>query len=146
MILKKILVPIDFSPHSEKALQWALSLADREDTSIILFHVIPQPPDEWHSQAGPAEKKVEDELRAGVERQQKKTGTGKSARIETLAVWGGDPSSEICLLAKRQNVDLIVMGTHGRTGLSHILLGSVAEKVVHHAPCSVLTVRAPKGK
>jgi nucleotide-binding universal stress UspA family protein len=70
--------------------------------------------------------------------------SGKSVPIETLVVWGGNPPSEICVFAARQGVDLIVMGTHGRTGLAHMLIGSVAERVVRHAPCSVLTVRAPR--
>lgn len=146
MVLKKILVPLDFSEHSERALQWALFLAEQGNASIILFHVILEPRDEWHSQAGPEERRVEDELRSAAERQQEKAGTGKAPLIEALAVWGGDPSSEICLPAERQKVDLIVMGTHGRTGLSQMLLGSVAEKVVHQASCAVLTVRVPKEK
>ena len=60
--------------------------------------------------------------------------------VETLVVWGSPPV-EICRIAQERHVDLIIMGTHGRTALAHLLIGSVAERVVRHAPCSVLIVR-----
>ena len=61
--------------------------------------------------------------------------------MKTLVVWG-TPAAEICRVAKEHAIDLIVMSTQGRTGLAHILLGSVAERVVRHAPCAVLILRA----
>jgi nucleotide-binding universal stress UspA family protein len=144
MTLKKILVPIDFSEHSEKALNWALSLAAPEAIPIIIFHVIPQSPTEWLTRVVAEEKRLEAELRADAERRLQEITVGKAVPIETLVVWGGNPWDEICVLAARQGVDLIVMGTHGRTGLDRMLVGSVAERVICHAPCSVLAVRARK--
>lgn len=142
MTLKKILVPIDFSEHSEKALDWALSLAAPEKIPIIVFHVIPQPPTEWLTRVVAEEKKLEAELRADAERRLQEITVEKAVPIETLVVWGGNPCDEICVLTARQGVDLIVMGTHGRTGLKRMLVGSVAERVIRHAPCSVLAIRA----
>jgi nucleotide-binding universal stress UspA family protein len=140
---KKILVPTDFSEHAAKALEWALFLAAPEGTPIILFHVIPRPPDELTRMVA-EEKRLEVELRADAEKRLQEITVGKTVPIETVVFWGGDPSSEICILAERQGVDLIVMGTHGRTGLKRMLIGSVAERTIRHAPCSVLTIRAPR--
>jgi nucleotide-binding universal stress UspA family protein len=67
----------------------------------------------------------------------------KSLKVEEI-LRIGVPFLEIVKAAKEREVDLIVMGTHGRTGLSHVLIGSVAENVVHHAPCPVLTVKHPQ--
>jgi nucleotide-binding universal stress UspA family protein len=65
----------------------------------------------------------------------------QSAVIETLVLWG-NPAIDICRIAEERHADLIVTSTHGRTGLAHLFMGSVAERVVRHAPCSVLVVRA----
>ncbi len=140
---KKILVPIDFSEHSQKALEWALFLAAPTGTPLILFHIIPRPPTEWLTRMVAEEKRLEAELRADAEKRLQEIAVGKTIPIETMVFWGGDPTSEICVLAERQGVDLIVMGTHGKTGLKRMLIGSVAERVIRHAPCSVLAIRAP---
>ncbi len=142
MLFKKILVPMDFSEHAAKALEWALFLAVPEGTPIILFHVILRPSDELTHMVA-EEKRLEVELRADAEKRLQEVTVGKTVPIETMVFWGGDPSSEICILAERQGVDLIVMETHGRTGLKRMLIGSAAERTIRHAPCSVLAIRAP---
>ncbi|MCZ7684405.1 MAG: universal stress protein [Sandaracinaceae bacterium] len=67
------------------------------------------------------------------------------AKTKTALIVSTNAAEGICNYAAKENVDLIVLSTHGRTGLAHLLIGSVAEKVVRHAPCPVLTVRAPGG-
>lgn len=144
MPFHKILVPIDFSDHSEEALRWALFLAAPQSASVLLFHLIPKPPEALLTRVIGEEKRIEAELRADAERRLQELAKGQTVSIEAMVFWGGDPASEICVLAERQGVDLIVMGTHGRTGLQHLLIGSVAERTIRHAPCAVLTVRTPQ--
>lgn len=143
MTLKKILIPVDFSPHSDQAMHEGLALAEQLGTPVLLFHVIPQPPAEITHMVA-TEKQVEAELRGMAEKELNARATGKSIPVESLVVWGGNPVTEICLVAERQGVDLIVMGSHGRTGLDHMLIGSVAERVIRHASCAVLVIRAQK--
>jgi universal stress protein A len=86
---------------------------------------------------------AEKELQAEAESRLQTLAAGQSVAVETLVVWGSPPV-EICRIAQERRVDLIVMGTHGRTGLAHLFIGSVAERVVRYAPCSVLIVRPAK--
>jgi universal stress protein A len=142
----RILVPIDFSPASDAALDYARMLSATFGSALQLLHVIDDPtgasefvPDGF---AVPTE-----ELRTGLaEHARKRLGTLMSvvdrsrlhAHAETLF---GTPAQTIVDYATATSTDLIVMGTHGRTGLAHLLMGSVAEQVVRTAPCPVLTVR-----
>lgn len=148
MHVKTILVPCDFSEHSERAVAWALQLAADRGAKVVLLHVVGI----FARGAFPAEvswldmTRLEAELLANAERRLKEfVGQKGSApvTIETRAVVG-DPAWEVCREAKREPADLIVMGSHGHTGLAHVLLGSVAERVVQHAPCPVLVVRRPR--
>jgi nucleotide-binding universal stress UspA family protein len=158
MKLTRILAPTDFSKYSGFALEWAAYLAECLKADLVLFHVISE-------EEG---KIVEEVIGEGavvqipkgirqnvVEDRKKKLGEQyemvvsrdirASLKVEE-AVRIGVPFLEIVKAAKEKDVDLIVMGTHGRTGLSHVLIGSVAEKVVHHAHCGVLTVKHPQYK
>jgi nucleotide-binding universal stress UspA family protein len=147
MEIKKILVPIDFSHYAEYAYQWALSLAERCHAEIILFHATPPmvhltfPESVYFSDL----ERVEREMLADTEKRLQefanKKGTS-AAQVSTRATLG-EPTWEICQMAEREQADLIIMGSHGRTGLSHVLLGSVAERVVRHATCPVLVARQP---
>jgi nucleotide-binding universal stress UspA family protein len=142
MDIRRILVPFDFSEHSEKAFTWALAMAERWRARLLLLHVVPQPsyPSMVMGTFNVAE--FEASLRADAEARAKEF-VGKSQRrtvqVDTQVVTG-EPFGDICRIAEQEQVDLIIMGSHGRTGLGHVLLGSVAERVVRHAPCPVLVV------
>jgi universal stress protein A len=136
MDIKRILVPIDFSEDSLHALGSARDLARRFDSELLLLHVI-APIDlitvsevfEEQRRAGDAAlTRIGADLRAA----------GQRFRVMVEA---GVPARVIVDAAKRNGADLIVLGTHGRTGLAHMLIGSVAEKVVRTASCPVLAVR-----
>jgi universal stress protein A len=143
MLFNKIVVPVDFSEHSDKALDWALRLAQHRSTPVVLCHVIPRPPTEWFGGSHIDEAKIEAGLREEAEKRLRTQTVGTTVPVQSRIVYGGTPASEICRVAEEEQADLIVMGTQGRTGLGHLLMGSVAERVVRTAPCAVLTVRAP---
>ena len=141
--VRVILVPVDFSPHSDAALDQALDLAKALGARIHLLHsyavpvrgVMPYdfaiPDGVWDGIHRAAESKL-DEIR------QKGTSEGVEASTEVSAAL---PSEAILAAAGELGADLIVMGTRGHTGLKHVLLGSVAERTIRLAPCSVLTVK-----
>ena len=143
--LRKILVPLDFSTVSEAALPWATFLAAHYRAEIILLHVTEKFPLDYllgreltDSTVKPLMTQAEVGLQQIAERLGKSTG-----RIASVVVRTGSPSEEICLAAKSLGADLIVLTTHGYTGLKHVWLGSTAERVVRHACCPVLAVRTP---
>jgi nucleotide-binding universal stress UspA family protein len=145
MTVHHILVPLDFSPYAEQALDSAIAFAQKLQARVTLLHVI-QPPLAVGADMGvwPSPAFVDD-LEAAITSDME----GYLARVTAaglageIAVVHGVPFQEIIDTAKARQVDLIMMGTHGRTGLSHVLLGSVAEKVVRLAPCPVLVARQP---
>jgi universal stress protein A len=145
MRIHKILVPTDFSPYSETAVHAALSLAAQVRGHILLLHVIPNLVDSWSAALWITRERLEQGIQAEAEKRLGLAGAGGRTPTEQMAVWG-DPASEICRVAQEQEVDLIVMGTHGRTGLTHLLLGSVAEQVIRHAPCPVLIIPPGYGR
>ena len=143
--LKTILAPTDFSETSKIALKHAVALAEKFGATLHLLHVLPDP----HAQAWSIEA-------AGVPVDQLQTRWGEEAKArldealtaaEREALHAvtetrvGHPFLEIIRYAKASKADLIVIGTHGRGAIEHMLLGSVAEKVVRKSPCAVLTVR-----
>ena len=143
MDIRRILVPFDFSEHSEKAFTWALAMAQQWRARLLLLHVVPQPtypPMLMGTYFNVAE--FEASLKEDAEtRAQEFLGKTGSRTVQVDAkVLIGEPFGDICRIAEKEKVDLIVIGSHGRTGLSHVLLGSVAERVVRHASCPVLVV------
>ncbi len=143
MPFNKIVVPVAFSDHSEKAFEWAVTLAQLRNTPLVLCHVVARPPVEWVGRSSVDEHKIEEGLRAEAEKRLQAQTAGRAIPIRSVVVYGGPPATEICRVAEEEQADLIVMGTQGRTGLSHLLMGSVAERVVRQAPCAVMTVRVP---
>jgi nucleotide-binding universal stress UspA family protein len=143
--LKTVLVPTDFSDASESALRYGKAMAEAFGATLHVVHVM----EDLLAHAWAAEVYVSSmpQLRDEIEkesRQRLETLLGaedrKRFRAET-ALLAGNPFLEIIRYAKANEVDLIVMGTHGRGPIAHMLLGSVAEKVVRKSPCPVLTVR-----
>jgi len=144
--VRRILCPIDFSETSRAALRWAVELARRFSAELTLLHVYQAPtlsmPDGMVV-GGPdvltdIAHQVDESLRAWRDEAEALGATGVSIDSTLGATY-----PEITRYAADRAVDLIVIGTHGRTGLAHALLGSTAEKVVRHAACPVVTVRAP---
>jgi universal stress protein A len=141
--LKKILVPIDFSPMSKKAFQDALRFAERFGCEIILLHVI-EP--ETAIAGTPLAVDIfaqpeEDTSAAKAELACLAASSHKHANSFTSAVRIGHAPNEITKAAKELNVDLIMIATHGYTSWRHLCIGSTAERVVRTAPCPVLVVR-----
>jgi universal stress protein A len=141
--LKNILVPIDFSDCSRKALDYALPLAKQHGAGVTLLYVSPNPPYGGGEYGVIDVTLIEAEMRATGEKKLTAYAENEArgtVPLETI-VRSSAPAVEIVQLAKSWPADLIVISTHGNTGLKHVLLGSVAEHVVRHAPCPVLVVR-----
>lgn len=142
--LNRILVPIDFSQHSRKALQYAIPFARQFRASIDLIYVVEPtvyPADFSFGQVGfPA---IEDELRKrGGEELESLVKRDIGKRVPARkAIRTGKAFYEIIQYALEEEIDLIIIATHGHTGIEHALFGSTAEKVVRKAPCPVLVVR-----
>ena len=117
--IRTILAPTDFSPHAEKAVRFACGLAERFEAELHLLHV--QSRQALSESLAPS--------------------WGRPRSVVTVVRWG-TPVEEIVAYAREASVDLIVIATHGRTGLSHVLLGSVAERMIREAPCPTLTIRS----
>jgi nucleotide-binding universal stress UspA family protein len=144
--IRRILVPHDFSDSAERALSYALTFAQKFGGRVTVVHAYEIPT------LGASESLVASlEFAEEVAREAGKTlaGIANRARKSNLEVETvlrrGTAWVEINAVAEQMKADLIVMGTHGRKGVSRFLLGSVAEKVVRTAPCPVLTVHAAKG-
>ena len=142
MTIQHILVPVDFSGYAEQALEYAIELARKLSARLTLLHVLHMMPMGVvdgtalpYSYIQELEAEVQQRMEAYRQRVQ-------DAALEgTVLVEAGSPFQGIVDTARDQHVDLIVMGTQGRTGLAHVFLGSVAEKVVRLAPCPVLVAR-----
>jgi nucleotide-binding universal stress UspA family protein len=145
--ITRILVPVDFSFHAERAFSYATTLAHRFAATLGLLHVVEDPfvTGAWNSEVYvPNVAELLEELIASAEQQLatlRESAAALGLTAET-AVITGRPAHAIVEHANEGGFDLIVMGTHGRSGLSHAVMGSVAERVVRKAPCPVLTVRA----
>lgn len=143
MAFQKILCPIDFSPGSDHAMATAVRLAGEHEAELILFHAWYQPPIALMGEAGVAPSVVQqlaDDARDGLDAALAKAKELGARRVRAT-LGDGLPWQRIVEAAVAESAGLIVIGSHGRTGLGRVLLGSVAEMVVRHASCPVLTVR-----
>jgi universal stress protein A len=144
----KILLGIDDSPHSRAALEYVRKTSWPAGTRIIVLSVAQPMVTAYAEVYAPAapylDRAWEDQLRfhqeitSNAERELHAAGVSTEARV-----LHGDPREAIVDAAREERVDLVVLGSHGRTGLSRLVMGSVAQHVVGHAPCSVLVVKLP---
>jgi universal stress protein A len=143
MPTQHFLVPLDYSEYADQALEYAMMLAGKLQARLTLLHVIHESPIGTGEMASALPYSYMQDLEVEVQRsmeEQLKRVQDAGLEGDTIIVHG-IPFQSIIDIAHEQNVNLIIMGTHGRTGLQHILMGSVAEKVVRLAPCSVLVTR-----
>lgn len=142
---RKIVCPTDFSPTAHRAAQYAAELAKTFGAELVLLHVVPEMTYPMRSLGTvTAFPNLREELhkRAQEEIDEERAKLDPAAKITTLLA-DGEAHEATLEFAKRTGADLIVLGTHGHTGLRHMFLGSTAERVVRLSTCPVLTVRTP---
>jgi nucleotide-binding universal stress UspA family protein len=145
--LQRILVPTDFSDTSKVALTYAIALVEQFRASIHLLHVVEALAGGYAVpwEAGPREEIDRAVAASAWDDLNDLLPPVDRTRLDAeLAVEWGTPFVEIVRYARAHRIDLIAMGTHGRGGVTHLLMGSVAENVVRSSPCPVLTVRHPE--
>ena len=148
-VIARIVVPVDFSAHADRAVEYATTLGKHFGACVDLLHVVEDPfgSGGWGSEVyvsdldGLRERALE-EAKVRLETCRSAIPAGPFSVVATVRL--GHVAQTIVDYAKNANADLIVMGTHGRTGLAHFIIGSVAERVVRLAPCPVLTVGLEK--
>lgn len=145
----KILFATDFSEISDYAFDYALTLAKQFDARLLVLHVISEPVDlRGFYVPHISFEKLEQEISVGAEKMMERfcrTHVKDFSNVECNVV-AGIPYEEIIKRSTEEKVSLIVLGTHGRKGLDHLIFGSTAERVVRKATCPVMTVRPPEGK
>jgi nucleotide-binding universal stress UspA family protein len=146
--IKKVMVPVDFSRESMLAAKFAVSIAMEYGAELFVVHVVrPMNPTvrasvpDFEALQATVMKSAQEDLDKVIPGEIK-----KSLKKVNEILLEGEPHIEIPEKAKELGVEMLVIATHGRTGLSHVLLGSVAERVIRHAPCPVLVVRNPMDK
>jgi nucleotide-binding universal stress UspA family protein len=147
--IRKILVPVDFSECSKEALEYAELIAERFGASLVVMHAWRLPPEleiaPPYLDMIPYERQMREEIEAKLSDLVSPLAGRARIPIERRLEEGHAPDM-ILVSAKSLDVDLIVMGTHGRRGFKRFMLGSVAEQIVRLAPCPVLTVGSPKSE
>lgn len=140
--LKRVLVPHDFSETSAAAVTYAVGMARNFGADVVFLYVADRPQPEFDADMAVD---ADGQVTGGVrEAMQQSLGMGSAAAVSArFYAQAGTPADVIVRFAREHEIDLIVMGTHGRGFVGHLLMGSVAEKVVRTAPCPVLTVRNP---
>jgi nucleotide-binding universal stress UspA family protein len=143
LTIRAILCPTDFSESARHAFRLAVALARDQRARLLVLHVATPPPLVSY---GELQRSLEQTggYRHELENQLRQVHDTGSAIVAEYRVVAGDPGAEITSIAKEATCDLIVMGTHGRTGLGRLLIGSVAEQVLRRAHCPVLTIKVPQ--
>lgn len=145
--IRKILAPTDFSENAKTGLDYARGLANVFGSEITLIHVTePRFSYAGYGLSPEVVRDIERETQEAIEEQIEKAKADLGEVRCSHLVREGAPFHEIVEAAREIDADLIVMATHGHTGIKHLLLGSTAEKVVRYAPCPVLTVRAAEAR
>jgi nucleotide-binding universal stress UspA family protein len=139
--IKKILYPTDFSSYSNQAYFHAISLAEKHNASLTVLFVYN--PDTTTTPGSQGDEVADRRYWQGQLEQIRPVDTSIPV---THVLLQGDPASEIVCYGRDAGIDMVVMGTHGRTGVERLLMGSVAEKVLRDAPCSVMVVKLPRGQ
>jgi len=145
-MIKKILVPIDFSDYSKKALQYTVKFATSSKAELFLVYVIEPmvyPADLSMGQMVIPQSEVNLSEKAQIELEELALNEIGASLQYNILIKTGKPFMEIIESASELDVDLIIISTHGHTGVEHLLFGSTSEKVVRKAPCPVLTLREP---
>jgi universal stress protein A len=146
LAIQSILHPTDFSDHSDYAFQMACSLARDHNSRLVILHVVSTLGPEGVTFGEAVSRLEPDDRQARLwEEVRRVQPSDPAVRVEHRLA-EGDPAAEIVRVAGEVGSGLIVIGTHGRTGLERLLMGSVAEQVMRKAPCPVLTVRAPSAR
>jgi nucleotide-binding universal stress UspA family protein len=143
MSFAKILCPTDFSPGAERALRVAARTAGETGAELVIVHSWYMPPNAYSLEAPfPADltQEIVEDAQGGLDAAVRQAAADGAKRVSSKLLTGV-PWAEIVRLLEQEAFDLCVIGTHGRTGLARILIGSVAEKVIRHSPCSTLAVR-----
>jgi len=151
MAIKRILVPVDFSKASLQALDYAREFATPFGADLLIVHVVEPiyyatPIDMYAASPNVAMLVDEQRRMATAHLQRLSADLTKTGLAHRTMLKSGAPAQVIVDTAKSAKADLVIMATHGRTGLAHVLLGSVAERVVRTAACPVLTVRTAAGR
>ena len=139
--LNRILVPIDFSECSHKALRYAASFAKQFSAEVLLLHVVElilPPPELVIVASGPVDMRLREEAAKKLSEWRQQIVAHASVKA---VIRDGTPYREIVRAADENNIDLIILGTHGRIGIAHVFIGSTAERVARHAMCPVMVVR-----
>lgn len=146
---KRILWPTDFSPLALHGARYARAFRDLFNAELHVIHVIPPPfaPDlsvtlPTEMPLAYADHELVDACRTRLELVVAEQFGAQAVAVQWVSI--GNPWSTICRYAQTAEIDLVVVSTHGRTGLQHVLIGSTAERIVQHAPCPVLVVKNPQ--
>jgi nucleotide-binding universal stress UspA family protein len=146
MQIKSILFPTDFSEGSSQALQYAVDMTKKYGAKLYVVHVIYDiaKGTGWYVPHVSMDQMYKD-IQEGAKKELEKFGVEGLGEVKDIerTVLTGVPHEEVMNFAKKNKIDLIIMGTHGRKGIDRILFGSTAAQIVRFAPCPVLTVRLP---
>ena len=138
-ISKIYLVPVDFSKRCEAALQHARRISRENDGKLVLLHVLNE--NMFHSRRILPKSHTEKQARDGLKRFASRVARLEAGAYKSIVAWGPDAARTIASHAKKLRATMIIMGNHGRTGLTRLMLGSVAERTLRYAECPVLVVK-----